>query len=134
MVKIEEAPHKKIERGIQDNICNIQSCLHPPDLSFSLSSSDCFGNFEGKITETVKKTKTHFYRKREVQFTKEIATVHFKRESNSIYLSGNLTDVEVDMRATIYTTPDNKRYTVRSDIKAIAERLEAYGYNVTIWI
>ena len=134
MVKIEEAPHKKIERGIQGNICNIQSCLHPPDLSFSLSSTDCFGNFEGKITETVKKTKMHFFRNLEVRLTKEIATVYFKRGSNSIYLSGNLTCADVGTGATICPTQDNKYYTVGSDIKEIAERLENEGYNVTIWV
>lgn len=110
MVKVEEAPHKKIEREIQDNICNIQSCLHPPDLSFSLSSTDSFGDFEGQITEVVKKTETYFFRKREVRSTNKIATVHFKSESNSLYIWGN-----------------------ENQLRDIGQKLEDAGYNVIIW-
>lgn len=111
MVKVEEDPNKKIEREINDNVCNIQSCLHPPNLSFSCQWTKDNGNFEGKITEIVKKTEKHFFRKEEVRYSKDIAKVCFNSESNSIHLFGN-----------------------ENQLKDIAQKLEDAGYNVTIWV
>ena len=111
MVKIEEDPHRKEQRYVNENIDKINiaiSDLWP--ISFECTSRTG-RDFEGRLTEIVKKTETGIFRKTEVIHTKQIATVFFNGETNSLYLSGNV-----------------------NQLREIAEKLEDAGYNVTIWV
>lgn len=136
MVKVEPNPDTIEIMDISKHHSKIDNILFKTGymlITWDLNSE--YFHADIKTSEQVMiKSKWPFIKPTEHTVYKTIARAVFELSTVTIYLTATLTHQTVNTESIIYPAWDGKYYTVRSDIKELAERLEKEGYNVTIWV